>query len=121
MADQYVILIVEPEWNPADYSAEEFQQTGDQHRAFAAAVTAAGGTVLGGNALQPSSTAVRIEPAKDGGEPVYTDGPFPELKELVTGYYVIEADDFDTAKRLAALCPTVGRLELWPVFDTSNM
>lgn len=119
--NQYVILIVEPEWNPADYSAEEFQATGDQHRAFAEAVAAAGAKILDGNALQPSSQAVRITPASGDREAVFTDGPFPELKELVTGYYVIEADDVETAKRLAALCPTGGRLEMWPVFDTSNM
>ena len=62
-----------------------------------------------------------IEPAAAASEAVYTDGPFPELKELVTGYYVIEAPDADTARRVAALCPTVGRLEMWPVFDTSMM
>lgn len=121
MAEQYVVFIVEPEWNPADYSPEEFQATGDQHRAFAEAVAAAGATILDGNALQPSSTAVRIEPARGATPAVYTDGPFPELKELVTGYYVIEAPDAATARRVAALCPTEGRLEMWPVFDTSGM
>jgi hypothetical protein len=121
MAEQYMIFIVEPEWDPADYSAEDFQSTGDQHRAFMAAVAEAGGKVLGGEALQPSATAVRITPATAGGEAVFTDGPFPELKELVTGYYLIEAPDQATARRVAALCPTAGRLELWPVFDTSNM
>lgn len=121
MAQQYVVFIVEEEWNPDDYSAEEFQATGDQHRAFAEAVAQAGAKILGGNALQPSSTAVRIQPAKGDAPAVYTDGPFPELKELVTGYYLIETDDPDVARRVAALCPTGGRLELWPVFDTSNM
>jgi hypothetical protein len=121
MAQQYVVLIVEPEWNPADYSAEDFQNTGNQHRAFAQAVAEAGAKIIDGNALQPSATAVRIQPATGDAPAVFTDGPFPELKELVTGYYVIETDDADLARRLAALCPTDGRLELWPVFDTSNM
>lgn len=121
MAQQYVIFIIEQEWDPGDYTADDFHAVGDQHRAFAAAVEAAGGKVLGGNALQPSATAVRIQPAAGGGDPVFTDGPFPELKELITGYYVIEVDDLPTAKRLAALCPTDSRLELWPVFDTTGM
>jgi hypothetical protein len=116
-----MVLIVEPEWDPADYSAEEFKAVGDRHRAFAEAVAAAGGKVVDGNALQPSATAVRIAPATSTDEAVFTDGPFPELKELVTGYYVIEAPDRDTARRLAALCPSDGRLEMWPVFDTSGM
>lgn len=121
MGQQYVVFIVEEEWNPDDYSAEDLQAVGDQHRAFAEAVAEAGATILGSNALMPSSAAVRIEPATADRPAVYTDGPFPELKELVTGYYVIESDDPDVARRLAALCPTAGRLELWPVFDTSGM
>ena len=52
---------------------------------------------------------------------MFTDGPFPELKELVTGYYKIEAADAQQARQLAALCPTGGRIELFPIFDTSAM
>lgn len=121
MAQQYVVFIVESEWDPSEYSADDFHAVGDQHRAFAEAVAAAGAKVIDGNALQPSSQAVRITPAAGDAPAVFTDGPFPELKELVTGYYVIEVDDPGTARQLAALCPTGGRLEMWPVFDTSNM
>lgn len=121
MSEQYMVFIVEPEWDPTDYSPEEFTATGDQHRAFAAAVDEAGGKVLSSEALQPSATAVRIAPATATSEAVFTDGPFPELKELVTGYYLIEMPDPSSARRVAALCPTAGRLELWPVFDTTNM
>jgi len=121
MPEQYMIFIVEPEWDPADYSAEDFQATADQHRAFAAAVEEAGGKVLSSEALQPSATAVRITPATADRDAVFTDGPFPELKELVTGYYLVELPDQATARKVAALCPTAGRLELWPVFDTSTM
>ena len=121
MSQHYVVFIIEEEWNPDDYSAEDLTATGDLHRAFEAAVKEAGGKVLDGNALQPSSTAVRITPATGDSPAVFTDGPFPELKELVTGYYVIEVDDRETATRVAAPCPTAGRLELWPVFDTTGM
>ena len=117
---EYVVHIVESEWDPSSYTAEEFKSVGDQHRAFAAAVEEAGGKILASAALQPSSTAVRIQPGTDDG-PVFTDGPFPELKELVTGYYHLELPDEATARRIAALCPSAGRLELWPVFDTSGM
>ncbi|MDQ7991548.1 MAG: YciI family protein [Propionicimonas sp.] len=121
MSEQYVVFIVEPEWDPTDYSPEDFKATGDQHRAFAEAVAEAGGKVLGGEALQPSRAAVRISPATATSEAVFTDGPFPELKELVTGYYLLEMPDEASARRVAALCPSAGRLELWPVFDTANM
>ena len=64
---------------------------------------------------------MRITPARNGTPAVFTDGPFPELKELVTGYYKIEAADAAQARQLAALCPTGGRIELFPIFDTSAM
>ncbi len=37
------------------------------------------------------------------GEPVFTDGPYLESKELVGGFWIIEAPDLDVALRLAAL------------------
>ena len=32
MAEQYVIFIVEPEWDPGDYSPEQFKEVGDRLR-----------------------------------------------------------------------------------------
>lgn len=121
MSEQYMVFIVEADWEPSDLSPEDFKSVAAQHRAFAQAVHEAGGKVLGGNALQPSRAAVRITPATASREAVFTDGPFPEVKELVTGYYLIEVADKAMARRLAAQCPTSGRLELWPIFDTSGM
>jgi hypothetical protein len=123
MAEQYVIFIVEPDWNPDDYGPDDFQSEGKLHQAFADAVRAAGGQVLGSDALQPTSAAVRITPTgeRGSGEAVFTDGPFPELKEVVTGYYVIEMPDRESALRVAAKVPTGGWLEMRPVFDMSDI
>ena len=38
----------------------------------------------------------------------YTDGPFTEAKELVAGFYVIEARDVDEGAEIAARCPGGG-------------
>lgn len=121
MSQTWMVLIVEPEWDPSQHSPEEFQEMGTLHRAFAEAVTAAGGKILDGDALAPSAMAVRIQPARNGTPAVFTDGPFPELKELVTGYYKIEASSAEQARELAALCPTGGHIELFPIFDTTGM
>lgn len=121
MSQTWMVLIVEPEWDPTNHSPEEFQSMGKLHRAFAEAVAAAGAKILDGDALEPSARAVRITPARGGAPAVFTDGPFPELKELVTGYYKIETADAAQARQLAALCPTGGHIELFPVFDTSGM
>lgn len=40
-------------------------------------------------------------------EKVVSDGPFAESKEIVGGYSIIQADDFDAACGLAESCPAV--------------
>jgi len=52
---------------------------------------------------------------------VFTDGPFGEVKEVVTGYYKIGVKDAAQARELAAMVPTSGHIELYPVMDTGSM
>jgi hypothetical protein len=40
-----------------------------------------------------------------GGQIMTTDGPFAESKELLAGYFLITAGDYDEACDLAASCP----------------
>ena len=73
------------------------------------------GVMLGGNALQPTSTAtsVRIR----NGKTETMDGPFAETKERLGGYYLIDCKDLDEAIEMAALIPTAkhGTVELRPM------
>ncbi len=41
----------------------------------------------------------------NGGRIVVTDGPFAESKELLGGFYLIAARDYDDACRVAESCP----------------
>jgi len=41
------------------------------------------------------------------GEPIVTDGPFVETKELLGGFVVIEAADIEEASRIAAEWPSL--------------
>jgi hypothetical protein len=121
MAEEYILLIVEEEWDPSQITEAEWTAAMQQHGAFAQAVEAAGAQILGGDALQPPSTAVRITPARNGSPAVFTDGPFGETKEIVTGFYKIGVKDAAQARELAALCPTSGTIDLYPVMDTGSM
>lgn len=121
MAEEYIVFIVEPDWDPSQVSESEWTSVMRAHQAFAQAVEAAGAQVLGGDALQPPTTAVRIQPATDNSPAVFTDGPFGEVKEVVTGYYKIGVRDAAQARELAALVPTAGHIELYPVMDTGSM
>jgi len=52
-----------------------------------------------------------------GGDLVTTDGPFAETKEVLGGFYLLEAKDLDDAIRWAAQIPGAwhGHIEVRPV------
>jgi hypothetical protein len=49
--------------------------------------------------LAATSTATVID--NRGDEPIVTDGPFVETKELLAGFWIIQAPDLDVALTLA--------------------
>jgi hypothetical protein len=115
---QYVFLLYDSEDWFDNLTPEEWQQAMKLHGAFMEAVEKAGARVLGGEALERSTTASTVR-QREGGEPLVTDGPFIETKEALGGYYVIEARDLDQALELAKVCPS-GNVEVRPVMDTSS-
>ena len=62
------------------------------------------------------ATVVRVKGAR-GGDVVTTDGPYPETKEALTGFYLLEAADLDEAIKITAELPAAwdGAVELRPV------
>jgi hypothetical protein len=74
--------------------------------------------VVGGAHLQPASTATTVR-LKDG-QPLMTDGPFAETKEVFGGYYIVEADDLDVALAVAERIPALrmgGSVEVRPLVE----
>src|ERR1044071_4910901 len=109
---QYMILIYESEAAYATAGPDVWQTAMEAHGRFAEQVVAQGGKILGGDALQPTTTATSIR-----GD-VVTAGPFPETKEALGGFYLIEARDLDHALALGKLCPApYGGVEARPVTD----
>ena len=112
---KYLVLIYgdEQKWR----TPEERQVNGEGHQAFAAT---AGTRIVAGNELESSSTATTLRRGADGGLSV-TDGPFLETKEVLGGYYLIEAGDLDEAISLAGHVPELksshGAVEVRPVVD----
>jgi hypothetical protein len=43
--------------------------------------------------------------ARNGNGVTVTDGPYAEAKEVIGGYFIIEAKDYDEAVRLSNDCP----------------
>lgn len=73
------------------------------------------GVMQSGNGLQPpeTGTTLRIE---DGTRHVQ-DGPYPDTKEMLGGYVVVDVPDLDAALEWAARAPCVsaGSVEVRPV------
>jgi hypothetical protein len=71
---------------------------------------AAAAVIRGGAALYDTSTAttVRVKGGK-GGDVLTTDGPFAETKEVLTGFFLLEAADLDEAVQWAAQIPGAWR------------
>lgn len=98
---KYLVLIYgdEQKWLSASPEWEEKNARG--HAAFNAE---AGRAVVGGNELEGTAKAVSLRGNSSGGFAT-TDGPFLETKEVLGGYYLLEAPDLDGAVRLAGRIP----------------
>jgi hypothetical protein len=70
------------------------------------------GSMLAAYALTPRDLATSVRASG------VTDGPFIDAKEIVAGFYVIEAPDLDAALAIAAANPVIrdgGGVEVRPV------
>jgi hypothetical protein len=110
---QYMLLIYSGESMDEFEKLPEAEQQAIQQEYFA--ISEAPG-VSGGNQLQPSDTATTVR--VDNGQTLTTDGPFTTTKEVLGGYYLLEADDLDAALEIAARIPAArlgGAVEVRPV------
>ncbi len=114
---KYMFSIVEAESAYAESGAAEFDAVMKAHSHFAESVKAAGASVISGEALQPTSTATYLRGTRTDRVSA-VDNPLPEAKEVVGGYYLIDAADDAQALELAKLCPApYGYVELRPVWE----
>jgi hypothetical protein len=66
------------------------------------------GVLLALDGLYPSSEGARVSFA--GGQRTVTDGPFTETKELIGGYWLIQAASKEEAVEWATRCPAEGNV-----------
>ena len=94
-------------------SKEEMEEAFARTGAFNNKLQADGYWVFGGG-LQPASTATVVDGR--GETPEMTDGPYLETKEIIGGFWVIEAPDLDVALKLAAEASAAcgGKVEVRP-------
>ena len=111
---QYALLIYGDAGTPDGQSDDERRARHAEYAALTADLRAEG-KLLGGEELQPVTTATAVR-VRDG-ETLVSDGPFAETKEVLGGFYLIDADSLDEAIEAAARIPSarIGTIEVRPV------
>lgn len=108
---QYAVLIYAHNSAHAPDATPEDTESCDRH----SDELAQSGSMVMAYALTPRDMATSIS-----GDTI-TDGPFLDSKEVVAGFYVIEAPDLDAALAIARLNPVVrdgGGVEIRPVHSS---
>ena len=108
---QYAVLIYAPDSAHAPDATPEDLDECDRHSDD----LAESGAMLAAYALTPRDMATSIR------DDVITDGPFIDSKEVIAGFYVIEAPDLDAALAIAGTNPVVregGGVEVRPVHSS---
>lgn len=105
--NDYLLLLHEPADSPLlQLSPEEMQNVVARYGMWAEKM-ASEGRLKGGHKLEDGT-------ARHLTRTVLTDGPFPETKEVVGGFFLITAADYEDAVKIASSCPHLdfGRIEI---------
>lgn len=105
---KYVMLICGDESSWFDGDEASVQAAMEEINAWAEKWSAAGKILDGGAELDASAKAKTVSRGTDR-QPVVTDGPYLELKEVVGGLIMLQADDIDEAVAVASGWPGIAR------------
>jgi hypothetical protein len=98
----------EGDWTPTAEAVAEMSKYNDQ--------LSKAGVVLALDGLHAQAEGVRVE--FSGGKTTVIDGPFTEAKEMIGGYWLIQAKSQDEAIEWAKRCPGDGcMIEVRQLFD----
>ena len=78
------------------------------------------GVLLAGEGLHPTSAGARVR--FPNGKAQVSDGPFAEAKEIVGGFWLIQAKSKEEAVAWASRCPTAGgeMIEIRRVYEMED-
>ena len=98
---EFMLVLID---HPADFahmSPEEMERIVERYTAWKDRMVEQGRMVDGRKLKDEGGKILR----KEGGETVVVDGPYIEAKEVFAGYFLVLAEDWDDALRIAADCP----------------
>ncbi|HEY7189919.1 MAG TPA: YciI family protein [Vicinamibacterales bacterium] len=110
---RYLALIYLNESELASMPASELGDLNARHLDFNDGLRATGNFIVA-EALAPAQETKKL--SKRTGKVHVTDGPFTEAKEVVAGFYLIEADTLQQATEIASRIPSaaLGTIEVRP-------
>ena len=88
------------DWGVADWTPERLQTHIDFMLKLNKELVAEGVLVAAEGLATPGEARI-VRAAKDGA-PVVTDGPYPEAKEFLAGYWMVDVENPEQAYRIAA-------------------
>lgn len=102
----------EADWSPSAEAVSAMSRYNDE--------LAKVGILLGLDGLHPAGRGARV--SFSGGKANVTDGPFTEAKEVIGGYWLIQAKSKQEAVEWASRCPAAEGdvIEVRQVFEMSD-
>lgn len=101
---KFMLMMLAPaptgDWAVGQWSAEDFQAHIRFMKDFAKRLEQNGELVAAEGLDSPAEA--RIVKAGRGGAPDVTDGPFPETKEFLAGFWIVDCESRERAYRIAA-------------------
>ena len=100
--NQYLIILRDDQTAFHQMSPQQIQQVFAKYGAWRTRLQEAG-RLAGGNKLEDGTG--RVLSAGPSSEMRITDGPFAESKEVIGGYFMVNADTYEDAVELCRDCP----------------
>lgn len=117
---KYILLLHETPGDFAHLSPEQMQAIVEKYSAWLGGLQAAG-RMAGGEKLKDDGGLHLRHTDRTTGQLAIQDGPYSETKEVLGGYFLIEAADRDEAVEIARGCPHLenGWIELREIDPTA--
>lgn len=110
---KYLLLLHEDIEKMKKLSPKEMEELGNSHMAWAEKLAELG-YLISGEGLEENSVQI------SGKNCIVKDGIFLESKEMIGGYYLLQAEDLKTVIELAKSCPCHlfgGTTEIRPIME----
>ncbi len=95
---QFLLLLHEDVDKMSDLSPKEMEELANAHMAWAEELVESG-HFIAGDGLQENGILI------SGKNTVIKDGPYMESKEIIGGYYLLKAKNFESMIEIAKNCP----------------